>query len=247
VRKDKERIGLFGGTFDPVHAGHLAIAERAAQQLRLDRVIFIPAAVPPHKKKPTASYGHRVAMLEAALAGNGESAGAGQGRFNISLLESELPVPSYTVDTLLELKKRLAGHSTFYFIIGADSLLELRLWYRYQDLIRLTGFIVVSRPGISVTAMHRAIERLPGPFLPDASKQLWRCANESDGSEIALVSNTLSHNISSSAARRQLRNREQPNVLPVRVLRYIMQQGLYQTVQSNRLNLFKNSKIVDFE
>jgi nicotinate-nucleotide adenylyltransferase len=238
--KDKERIGLFGGTFDPVHAGHLAIAERAAQQLRLDRVIFIPAADPPHKKKPTASYGHRVAMLEAALAGNGdenedgESAGAGQGRFDISLLESELPAPSYTVDTLLELRKRLSGHSTFYFIIGADSLLELRLWYRYQDLIRLTGFIVVSRPGISVAAMRRAVEQLPGPFLPDASRQLWRCANGSErpegseGSEIVLVSNTLSHNISSSAVRRQLRNEEQPNVLPVRVLRYIMQQGLYR-------------------
>ena len=233
--KNKERIGLFGGTFDPVHAGHLAIAERAAQQLRLDRVIFIPAADPPHKKKPTASYGHRVAMLEAALAenenGDRESARVGQGRFDISLLESELPVPSYTVDTLLELRRRLAWHSTFYFIIGADSLLDLHLWYCYQDLIRLTGFIVVSRPGISVAAMRRAVEQLPGPFLPDASGQLWRCANEakrSEGSEIVLVSNTLSHNISSSAVRRQLRNEEQPNVLPVRVLRYIMQQGLYR-------------------
>lgn len=222
MREQKERIGLFGGTFDPVHAGHLAIARQAAQELRLDRVIFIPAVDPPHKKKPVASYGHRVAMLEAAFAGDSS---AEQGRFAISLLEAELPAPSYTVDTLLELKKRLAGRNSFYFIIGADSLLELRLWYRYQKITELTGFIVISRPGIPVSAMRRAVEQLPGSFFPDASRRLWRCSN---GAEIVMITNKLSENISSSMIRKQLRRGEQPDTLHDRVLEYIVQHGLYQ-------------------
>lgn len=95
------RIGLFGGTFDPVHKGHLAIARQAAQEARLDQVLFIPAADPPHKARLGASYRHRVAMLETLL---GHSVAAGY-RFAVSLLEAELPFPSYTVDTLFELKK----------------------------------------------------------------------------------------------------------------------------------------------
>jgi nicotinate-nucleotide adenylyltransferase len=220
--KQEKRIGLFGGTFDPVHAGHLAIARQAAQEVRLDQVIFIPAADPPHKKKPVASYGHRVAMLEAALAGESS---AGQGRFATSLLEVELPAPSYTVDTLLELRNRLPGHSSFYFIIGADSLLELHLWYRYQELLRLTDFIVISRPGIPVSAMGRAVEQLPGSFFPDASRQLWRCSN---GAEIVMITNKLSENISSSMIREQLRLGEEPDTLNRLVRECITEHGLYR-------------------
>lgn len=214
----EERIGLFGGTFDPVHAGHLAVAKLAAQELLLDWVIFIPAADPPHKKKTEASHCHRVAMLEAAL--------AGKSSFDISLLEAELPAPSYTVDTLLELRKRLAQrHCSFYFILGADSLLDLHCWYRYQDLLRLTKFIVITRPGISAQAMHQAIESLPGDFLPDASQRQWRRA---DGASFFLITNTLFSDISSSALRRQLRHQERPDALDQGVLKYIAEQGLYQ-------------------
>ncbi|MCI5167943.1 MAG: nicotinate-nicotinamide nucleotide adenylyltransferase, partial [Candidatus Electrothrix sp. GM3_4] len=83
----KKRIGLFGGTFDPVHNGHMAIARQAAEEARLDQVLFIPAADPPHKKTPGASYWHRVALLETALSGSSVA----QDRFAISLLEAELP------------------------------------------------------------------------------------------------------------------------------------------------------------
>ncbi|MGX9726056.1 MAG: nicotinate-nucleotide adenylyltransferase [Candidatus Electronema sp. VV] len=212
-----ERIGLFGGTFDPVHAGHLAIAEQAAEELRLDQVLFIPAADPPHKRKTWASYGQRVAMLEAAVADHS--------RFSISLIEAELPAPSYTVDTLLELRKRLAGQ--FYFLIGADSLLELHLWYRYQELLQLTNFAVISRPGIALDAMRQVMERLPpGPFLPDAAGMRWQ---REDGAEFVFLINRLKEDVSSSAIREQIRRGEKTEMLDGQVMEYIEQEGFYSS------------------
>ncbi len=221
----EQKIGLLGGTFDPVHDGHLAIAGRAEEALSLDRVIFIPAADPPHKKKTDASYGHRVAMLEAALAGAGDYNKKNTNkRFEISLLEAERAAPSYTVDTLIELKKRL-GEQHYFFIIGADSLLELHLWYRYQELPDLTHFIVVARPGISIQAIKRAISRLPGPFIFNESQQQWR---RSDGAEIVYLADVCK-SISSSTIRMQLAQGQRPDTVDRRVLDYIFEHRLYQS------------------
>lgn len=211
-----KRIGLFGGTFDPVHCGHVAIAEQTAAALRLEQMLFIPAPDPPHKQKIEASYGQRVAMLELALAEHS--------RFSVSLLEVELPKPSYTVDTLLELRQRLAGQ--FYFLIGADSLLELHLWHRLEELLRLTHFAVISRPDISLAAMRQAIARLPGAFLPNNAEQMrWQRA---DGAEFVLLVNRLPEDISSTTIREQLRRDEKTALLDRRVMEYIAQEGVYQ-------------------
>ncbi len=222
------RIGLFGGTFDPVHKGHLAIACQAAEEARLDQVLFIPAADPPHKKTPGASYWHRVAMLEIMLETALRGPSLEQDCLAISLLEAELPFPSYTVDTLSELKKRLHG-PIFYFIIGADSLLDLHRWYQYQELLSLTHFIVISRPGISLAAMQGAVQRLPGSFLPDTlsgQKKRWL---RSDGAEILLLVNRLQEDISSTMIRAGLgQGREEPDEIDSRVLEYIMREGLYR-------------------
>ncbi|MCI5145336.1 MAG: nicotinate (nicotinamide) nucleotide adenylyltransferase [Candidatus Electrothrix sp. AR3] len=214
-----KRIGLFGGTFDPVHAGHLAIADLAAQELALDQVLFIPAADPPHKKKTGASYQHRLAMLEIALAQGADE----QDRFAISLLEAELSVPSYTVDTLLELKNRFTGQ--FYFILGADSLLELHLWYQYHHLLQLTSFIVISRPGIPLSAMEQAITLLPGFFLPDSCGRHWF---RTDGAQIILLQNKLRKDISSTLIRQQLRKEKSLACLHHAVGEYIYQYELYK-------------------
>ncbi|MDU9048285.1 MAG: nicotinate (nicotinamide) nucleotide adenylyltransferase [Candidatus Electrothrix sp. Rat3] len=225
------RIGLFGGTFDPVHKGHLAIARQASEEARLDQVLFIPAADPPHKKTPGASYRHRVAMLETAFnRAPVDRALVDQERFAISLLEAELPFPSYTVDTLVELKKRLL-YPRCYFIIGADSLLDLHRWYQYQRLLRLTHFIVLSRPGISLAAMQSAVQRLPGSFLPDTSsgqQKRWRSSN---GAEILLLVNRLKKDISSTMIRAELRQGRVPesmDSLESRVREYIAREGLYE-------------------
>jgi len=224
----KKKIGILGGTFDPVHDGHLAIAGRAEEALSLDRVIFIPAADPPHKKGTFASYGHRVAMLEAALAGAGDYNKKNK-KFEISLLEAERASPSYTVDTLLELKKRL-GAQHYYFIIGADSLLELHLWYRYQEIPDLTDFIVVARPGISIQEINRAVGRLPGPFILDESQQQWR---RRDGAEIVYLADVCK-SISSSTIRRQLAQGQRPDTVDRRALDYIFDHKLYQSDNSGK-------------
>ena len=220
-----QKIGILGGTFDPVHYGHLAIAGRAEEALLLDRVIFIPAADPPHKKRTYASYVHRVAMLEAALAGPRDyNKKSKYKKFEISLLEAERATPSYTVDTLLELKKRL-GKQHYFFIIGADSLLELHLWYHYQELPDLTDFIVVARPGISMQDITQAISRLPGPFIIDESQQQWR---RPDGAGIVYLADVCK-SISSSSIRMQLVRGQRPDSVNRRVLDYIFEHRLYQS------------------
>ena len=219
VNPVEQRIGLFGGTFDPVHNGHLAIARQAAKEARLDEVLFIPTADPPHKAAPGASFWHRVAMLEIVLGGSVLS----EDRFAVSLIEAELPFPSYTVDTLSEIKRRLLNPKCS-FIIGADSLVDLHLWYQYQKLLSLTDFIVLSRPGISLLDMQHAIERLPGAFQPDIYCQRWR---RSDGAELLLLMNRLTENISSTMIRSKLKTGGIPEEVDSWVREYILREGLY--------------------
>jgi len=145
------RIGILGGTLDPVHLGHIEAALAAREALRLDRVILVPAHVPPHRSRPQTSPFHRFAM--AALAANGVE---GLCVSDIELLSSE---PSYTADTLVRLQ---AGEgvaaSQFFFIIGADAFAEIETWSRYPAVLDLANFVVVSRPGLSVSALR---QRLP--------------------------------------------------------------------------------------
>ncbi|MCI5151330.1 MAG: nicotinate (nicotinamide) nucleotide adenylyltransferase, partial [Candidatus Electrothrix sp. MAN1_4] len=214
----KKSIGLFGGTFDPVHNGHLAIARQAAVEAELDKVLFIPAADPPHKSAPGASFWHRVAMLETVF----ERSVLADDRFALSLIEAELPFPSYTVDTLVEIKKRFF-YPKCYFIIGADSLLDLHRWYRYQKLLSLTHLIVLSRPGISLLTMQNAINRLPSSFQSKKSDRHWLRA---DGAEILLLLNRLEKDISSTMIRTELQQGRAPKEVDPRVHEYIVRPGI---------------------
>jgi nicotinate-nucleotide adenylyltransferase len=213
---EQQRIGLFGGTFDPVHNGHLAVARLAARKVLLDQVIFIPAADPPHKHHAVTPFSHRVAMLELALAREKE-------QFSLSCIEAQRVAPSYTVDTLKELKRLYVGHSLF-FIIGADSLLELHLWYRYQQLFDLSDFIVVSRPGITENAVVQAIENLPGVFVRQKHGFLWK---RSDRATIEYLPDGTA-GISSSSLRKLLQTGSTTHLLPEPVFKYIEHHQLYQ-------------------
>jgi nicotinate-nucleotide adenylyltransferase len=149
------RVGIFGGTFDPVHSGHLLLAEQGREQGRLDEVWFVPAAHPPHKDEPTVSrFEQRVEMLALALAGNPA--------FRIDELEKERPGPSYTVDTLAELRRR---HPTleFLLLIGADTLNDLPLWYQPLRVLEQVGLLVVARPGSIVLTAEQLRTRLQAP------------------------------------------------------------------------------------
>lgn len=133
------RLGLFGGTFDPIHNAHLAVAREAAAAFSLDRVWFIPNAIPPHKATGAqASFADRFAMVELACAADA--------RFHASRLE-EANRKSYTIHTLEAVRSQLAAEDEIYFLIGADAFADIGIWYRKEDVFAMTDFIVVSRPG----------------------------------------------------------------------------------------------------
>jgi len=135
----RARIGILGGTFNPIHLGHLIVAQDAMDQLELARVVFIPSATPPHKRyEGNASAAQRLAMVRLAIRGNP--------RFKVDDIEIRRGGASYTVDTLSELRRH-DRYTDFYFIIGADSLQELHRWREVGRLVRLCTFVTVPRPG----------------------------------------------------------------------------------------------------
>lgn len=135
----KCRIGILGGTFNPIHVGHLLTAQDALEQMDLERVIFIPSATPPHKVvDKLASARDRVRMIKLAIRGND--------RFEVDDIEIQRGGKSYSVDTLTQLKHRYP-RAEFFFIIGADSLRELHLWREVARLVTLCTFVTVPRPG----------------------------------------------------------------------------------------------------
>lgn len=136
-----QRIGVYGGTFDPIHETHLAIARAALTQAGLDRVLFVVAAQPPHKRHAVhASAADRFALVEAALADTGEP------RFATSRIEIDRAGPSYTVDTLRELQEALPG-ATLFLILGADALADLPKWRDPEGIVARAKLLVVPRPG----------------------------------------------------------------------------------------------------
>ncbi|HEV3202432.1 MAG TPA: nicotinate-nucleotide adenylyltransferase [Bryobacteraceae bacterium] len=167
------RLAIFGGTFDPIHNAHLTIAHRAADDLHLDRILFVPAAHPPHKAGVThAPYDHRVRMVELAC--------QGEPRFEVSRLE-EGTARSYSIDTIEKLRAKLKSGDELFFIIGADAFAEIRTWHRWEDVARAVCFIVVSRPGhVYDVPPQVRIERLGSVDLPISSSDVRRAlgANE---------------------------------------------------------------------
>jgi len=134
------RIGLFGGSFDPIHFGHLISARSLAEQLGLDRVILVPAAQPPHKQHRQITPGpHRLAMAELAVEGDP--------LFEVSDVELRRQGPSYTFDTVSEMRTRLGTRASLFWFIGADSLPELPSWYRISELVDAVQIVTATRPG----------------------------------------------------------------------------------------------------
>lgn len=147
------RVGILGGTFDPPHYGHLILAELAADSLALDRVLFVPAADPPHKGGLRASAQHRVALVERAIAGNP--------RFALSRVDLDRPGPHYSVEMVQLVQAEFPG-AALIFLIGGDSLRDLPTWSRPEELIKRVRLGVMRRPGSApdLTQLEREIPGL---------------------------------------------------------------------------------------
>lgn len=215
-REDKiQKIGILGGTFDPVHKGHIAVARTVLDRYQLNRILFIPAFSPPHKDNQLTPFSHRVAMLENCL--------ENMSHMSISMLEAERDAPSYTVETLHELHKRI-GPCIFYLIVGADMFVEIELWYRYQKLFQLAHIIVAARPGVTLDGIIKQVDRLPGAFQYDRNQQVW---SREDGRTISYC-HDIEEYISSSDIRSRLAKGEAAEeLLPEPVSKYIQKHGLY--------------------
>ena len=154
---------MFGGTFDPIHNAHLEIARAAADRFVPEKVLFIPAASPTHKRAgPIVGYTDRVRMAELAC--------AGEARFEVSRIEEGF-ARSYSILTIEKLLSVLRG--SFGFLIGADAFAEIRTWHRWTDVVRLVDFIVVTRPGAVYDVPRGArVHELAGLELPESSSDI---------------------------------------------------------------------------
>ncbi|HQR82432.1 MAG TPA: nicotinate-nucleotide adenylyltransferase [Thiotrichales bacterium] len=202
------RIGLMGGTFDPIHFGHLRSAWEVSQQLGLNEMHFIPSAIPVHRPQPVASAEQRLAMVKAAI----EPISGWQ----VNDCELRRERPSYTVDTLLELRATLGDEHEFWFLMGSDAFEGLLSWHRWQELLSLTNIAVMVRAGSHPRCCAELNEMLNRP------------TNESVGfGQVKLVEVTALA-ISATQIRAELASNQLPHFLVSEsVLEYIQHQRMY--------------------
>jgi nicotinate-nucleotide adenylyltransferase len=178
----KNKIGILGGTFNPLHYAHLRVAEEVRQEIALERILFVPSGNPPLKALDLAPAAQRLEMTKIGIETNP--------RFEISDIECRSPEKSYTAETLTALRELYPGKD-FYFILGIDSFIEIPLWRSPEKLMELTNFVVVSRPGFSfstlaslVTADTEVLSAL------DARKRTVHRARLGTGREVVLMNVT---------------------------------------------------------
>ncbi|MHB8524861.1 MAG: nicotinate-nucleotide adenylyltransferase [Candidatus Acidiferrales bacterium] len=213
-------IAIFGGTFDPIHSGHLAVATAAAKRFRLHAIYFVPSSRPPHKQRQQlAGFSHRYAMVALAS--------AGQSRFIPSLAEAPLENGEsqtfFSIDTVRRFRRE-HPRDHMYFILGADSFLEIAIWKSYEALLDSCDFIIASRPGFRVEALRQVI---PAKML---KLQAARTPNA-----VALRKSTihLLTAVSSDVSSTEIRRRRKQGasirgLVPASVEDYILKQALYR-------------------
>ncbi len=212
----KPPIGILGGTFDPVHFGHLRLAEEMAEALGLERVLFIPAGQPPHRAPPGTAALHRLEMVRRAVAGNP--------RFVVDAREVQRPQPSYTVDTLTALRAELGSGQPLWLLLGSDAFRGLPGWHQWQRLFALANIAVATRPGEASTQA----DAIPPLLQREAGERRVADAAASGPAGSLLDWQMTPLAISATAIRDSLaRHRSARYLLPDAVLDYIHEHQLY--------------------
>ena len=210
---------MYGGTFDPVHAGHIEIARRVSQLFEIEKVVFIPAQMAPHKiGRPVTEPIHRYAMLALATQSDPQ--------LSISSFELDNPDRRYTVDTVAHFQRVLGDETELFFIMGADSWSEITTWREWERLLTMTNHIVVTRPGYEplttdVGAIGERIVDLRGTFI-----------RATPGTPGIFFTDMVMKDVSATRIRRvasEGRTNELTDLLPPPVLEYIKKYGIYRT------------------
>lgn len=204
MAEKKHRVGILGGTFDPIHVGHLVTAEAVRNEYKLDKVIFIPAAIPPHKQEQSVTPAlHRYIMTVLATYSNPY--------FEVSPIEMNRPGPSYTIDTIYELIEKYGEDTEFYFITGADAIAEIPTWDRIEELLGICQFIAATRQGCLPN-----VDNIKEYFGELGKKRIHRL-------------NTPELEISSTDIRARIKNGISIKyIVPLPVEQYIYKEGLYK-------------------
>ena len=213
-------IGIFGGTFDPIHYGHLRLAEEIAEGAKLAEVRFMPSGTPPHRARPGADAQHRLEMARLATADNP--------CFKVDERETKRAGPGYTYDTLVELRQELGENRPIALLLGADAFLELATWHRWRELFNLAHIVVAYRPGFPIDTWQ---SRMPEPLAHEYAARYMQqplAVHLAPAGGMAAVSMT-GLDISATFVRNALHAGSSVRyLLPDRVLAYIRSHGLYR-------------------
>ncbi len=215
------KLGIFGGTFNPVHYGHLAAAQEVSERLGLDRVLFIPSYLPPHKQETVPAASHRLEMVRLAVTGNPV--------FAASDIEMRRGGRSYTIDTVETLLRDHPG-SDLFFLIGLDSFLEIHTWHEWERLLTLCRFVVLSRPGYRFAALAElaVVDQALPEQLAALDRGERKDAEARIGTSVVFFLSVPLYDISSTGIRRRVREGQSIKyLLPEPVETYIIKNNLY--------------------
>ncbi|HEY0267982.1 MAG TPA: nicotinate-nucleotide adenylyltransferase [Methyloradius sp.] len=214
---DRILIGMMGGTFDPIHFGHLRMAQEVSDRLELSRIHFIPSATPPHKTQTSVSAEHRAAMVNLAIIDNA--------KFKLDLRELQRDGPSYSIDTLDSLRTELGNDVSICLLLGSDAFVGLNTWHRWNELLNYCHIVLVQRP-------HTKIQ----DALPSELQTLLQNHYTEHVADLSLVSAghitmqaITALDISATAIREEIKHG--------RSLRYLMPESVISYIQANQLYL----------
>ena len=223
------RIALYGGTFDPVHTGHLEIARRVTELFEIEKLLFIPAQMAPHKiGRPVTEPIHRYAML--ALATQNDP------KLSISTFELDAPDRRYTVDTIEHFQRLFGAASELFFIMGADSWAEITTWREWERLLKMTNHIVVTRPGYEPVITHVGAI---GKRVVDVRGSDAPLLSSAERTKKIYFTDVVMKDVSATNIRRlasEGRTEELTGLVPGPVLEYIKKYGIYRELNEAKLN-----------